>query len=157
MSKKNTTYYLFKGGRLVGPVTAEKVESLRKNREIYQYSWIMDETHQTWMPIDEMPTENPFQATLSQLKERTLSGAFIYRQNVVEGTVKGIHSFGIEVLLSKESKHHQGLKSDTYFLLNLVDETNSKASNANVIYLGSEVTEAGTLLRFNWQDQPNPI
>lgn len=157
MKNSPNTYYLFKSGRLIGPVTSEKIEALRSSKEIYQYSWIMDEAHQTWMPIDEMPTENPFQATLSQLKERTLSGAFVHRHHVVEGTVKGIHSFGIELLVPKEQRDHQGMTKESRVLINLVDETHLKTSNANVIYQGSEPTEAGTLLRFNWQDQPNPL
>ncbi len=157
MKNAKNTYYLFKTGRLIGPVTAEKIESLRASKEIYQYSWIMDEGTQTWAPVDEMPSENPFQASMKQLKERTLSGAFLHRQNVFEGIIRGIHSFGIELLLPKENRMHAQLQSESSFLLNLIDETNSKSSNASVVYQGSESTDAGTLLRFNWQDLPNPI
>ena len=157
MTNSKNTYYLFKAGRLIGPLTAEKVEALRASREIFQYSWIMDEAHQTWTPVDEMPKENPFQASMKQLKERTLSGAFLHRQNVFEGIIRGIHSFGIELLLPKDNRTHTQLQGESSFLLNLIDETNSKSSNASVVYQGSESTDAGILLRFNWQDLPCPI
>ena len=154
MDAKNR-FYLFRAGRLVGPVGPEKVESLRKSKEIFHYSWIMDEETQRWVPIDSMPSENPFQASLSTLKERTLSGAFLNRAHPVTGVIKGMHSFGIELLV--EGTKSQAIADHSAHLLNLIDETNSKSTNAEVIYQGQEKTSEGILLRFTWREGPTPL
>jgi hypothetical protein len=157
-AKKTATtnrFYLFRNGRLVGPVSGEKVEYLRKSKEIFQYSWIMDEDHQSWIPIDAMPTENPFQATLTTLKERTLSGAFLNRAHPITGVIKGMHSFGIELLV--EGQKSQAIAEHSNHLLNLIDETNMKSTNAEVIYQGQEKTPDGILIRFHWRDAPTPL
>jgi hypothetical protein len=154
MDAKNR-FYLFRNGRLVGPVSSEKVDSLRKSKEILQYSWIMDEELQRWSPIDAMPAENPFQATLSTLKERTLSGAFLNRTHPITGLIKGIHSFGVELLV--DGSKSQPIAEHSTHLLNLIDETNLKSSNAEVIYQGQEKTSDGLLLRFTWRDAPTPL
>jgi hypothetical protein len=154
MENKNR-FYLFKSGRLVGPLSASKVEELRKSKDLYQYSWMMSEENQSWMPVDEMPSENPFRATLSTLKERTLSGAFLNRAHPVTGIIKGIHSFGLE-LLTPGSKLISILEHSIH-LLNLIDETNLKSSNAEVVFQGQEKTESGILLRFTWRESPTPL
>ncbi|MBC7397256.1 MAG: hypothetical protein H7333_07410 [Bdellovibrionales bacterium] len=156
MSKPNR-YYLFKAGRLVGPVTGTKIEELRVSKEILRYSWIMDETSQSWSPIDTMPTENPFEATLATLKERTLSGAFVYRDLPFTGEVKGIHSFGLELMLPKDNRSVNHIQNNSVHLLNLIDETNLKSSNAEVIFQGIEKLTEGSLLRFIWRDAPTPL
>ena len=150
-------YYLFKAGRLVGPLTGAKVEELRQSKKILEYTWIMDETSQTWTPIDTMPKENPFQATLSTLKERSLSGAFLWRDQTCSGAIKGIHSFGLEMLLPTGNSSAQKLQSNSVHVLNLVDETNLKGANTEVIYQGQEKTDEGTLLRFSWREAPSPL
>ncbi len=149
-------YYLFKAGRLVGPLTGAKVDELRQSKKILEFSWIMDETTQTWAPIDQMPKENPFQATLSSLKERTLSGAVLWRDQTLLGSIKGIHSFGLELLVTGNSSA-QKLTQNSVHTLNLIDETNQKGSNSEVIYQGHEKTEEGILLRFSWRDAPSAL
>lgn len=150
-------FYLFKAGRLVGPVTSHKIEELRLSKEILQYSWIMEESKQTWTPIDEMPKENPFEATLTTLKERTISGAFLYRDAAFSGEIKGIHSFGLELMMPKENRTVSHIQNNSVHLMNLIDETNLKSSNAEVIFQGIEKLAEGTLLRFIWRDAPTPL
>ena len=148
-------YYLFRAGNLIGPVSAQKIDNLRRSKEISQYSWIMDEEHQRWAPVDEMPHENPFQATLSHLKERTLSGALLNRNQTFSGIIQGIHSFGLELLIAGKKTFSVALQSA--HLLNLIDETNLKSTNAEVIYQGQEKTADGLLLRFTWRDSPSTL
>ncbi len=156
MSQPNR-YYLFKAGRLVGPVTSHKIDELRLSKEILQYSWIMDEAKQSWTPVDEMPKENPFEATLATLKERTLSGAFMYRDSAFSGEIKGIHSFGLELMLPKDNRSVNHIQNNSIHLLNLIDETNLKSSNAEVVFQGIEKVADGNLLRFTWRDAPTPL
>jgi hypothetical protein len=155
MDAKKTRIYLFKAGRLIGPVSAQKVEELRKSKEIYQYSWMMDEDSQRWTPIDEMPKENPFQASMTTLKERVLSGAFLNRTSPVTGIVRGLHSFGVELFISGTKA--PPLNERSTYLMNLIDETNLKSTNAQVTYQSQEKTTDGILLRFNWRDEPTPL
>ena len=155
MDAKKNRIYLFKAGRLIGPVSEQKIEDLRKSKEIYQYSWMMDEANQKWTPIDEMPKENPFQASLTTLKERVLSGAFLNRTNPVTGIVRGLHSFGVELFI--EGTKTPALNERSTYLMNLIDETNLKSTNAEVIYQSQEKTSDGILLRFNWRDGPTPL
>ena len=156
MSKPNR-YYLFKAGKLVGPVTGLKIDELRLSKEILRYSWMMDESTQAWTPVDEMPTENPFEATLTTLKERTLSAAFLYRDSAFTGEVKGIHSFGLEVMVPKESRSVNHIQANSIHVLNLIDETHLKSSNAEVIFQGLEKIAEGIILRFMWRDAPTPL
>jgi hypothetical protein len=118
---------------------------------------MMDETTQTWSPIEGMPTENPFQASLQTLKERILSGAFQHRGKALSGIVKGMHSFGLEILMPKESRDWNGLSTSAPLLLNLVDETHLKTSNAKVTFQAAEATSEGTLLRFSWHEAAAPL
>ena len=150
-------YYLFKAGRLTGPLSASKIEEMRADGKLDQYSWMMDEASQAWTPIEGMPKENPFQSSLQTLKERTLSGAFIHRGKALAGVIKGMHAFGLEILLPKESREWNGLSTTAAMLLNLVDETHLKSSNTKVIFQSAEPTPEGTLLRFSWQDSPAPL
>jgi hypothetical protein len=147
--------YLLKTGHHVGPVSAQKIEELRRTKEIYLYSWMMDESSQRWLPVDEMPKENPFQASLSTLKERSLSGAFLNRAHPISGMIKGLHSFGVELLV--EGSKLFALMEKSIHLLNLIDETNFKSSNAEVIFQGQEKTSDGILLRFTWRESPTPL
>jgi hypothetical protein len=158
MSQGNSNsnrYYLFKAGRLVGPLTAEKIDEMRANGQINQYSWMMDEQKQVWAPVEAMPKENPFQASLASLKERVLSGAFIHRGIPLTGVVKAIHTYGLEILL--ETASPGGLNSRVPIRLNLVDETHFKASNAEVLFQNMEKTAQGVLLRFSWKDLPSTL
>ena len=156
MSNQNR-YYLFKSGKLTGPLSQSKIEEMRSNGKILTYSWMMDETTQTWSPIEGMPTENPFQASLQTLKERILSGAFQHRGKALSGIVKGMHSFGLEILMPKESRDWNGLSTSAPLLLNLVDETHLKTSNAKVTFQAAEATSEGTLLRFSWHEAAAPL
>jgi len=156
MSTQNR-YYLFKAGKLTGPLSSSKVEELRSSGKLSHYSWMMDESTQTWSPIETMPTENPFQASLQTLKERILSGAFQHRGKALTGIVKGMHSFGLEILMPKESREWNGLSTSSPVVLNLVDETHLKASNTKVTFQSAEPTSEGTVLRFSWHDAPAPL
>jgi|GEM_PF-2145969 len=156
MSTQNR-YYLFKAGKLTGPISQSKIEELRSTGKLLQYSWIMDETTQSWSPIEGMPKENPFQASLQTLKERILSGAFHHRGKALTGVVKGMHSFGLEILMPRESREWNGLSTTLPMTLNLVDETHLKTSNAKVTFQAAEATGEGTILRFSWIDSPAPL
>ena len=156
MSNQNR-YYLFKSGKLTGPLSQSKIEEMRSTGKLLQYSWMMDETTQSWSPIEGMPTENPFQASLQTLKERILSGAFQHRGKALSGVVRGMHSFGLVILLPRESRDWNGLSTTTPLTLNLVDETHLKTSNAKVTFQAAETTADGTLLRFSWHEAAAPL
>ncbi len=130
---------------------------MRSTGKLLQYAWMMDETSQTWSPIEGMPMENPFQASLQTLKERIMSGAFHHRGRALSGVIKGMHSFGLEILIPKESKDWAGISGSTPLTLNLVDETHLKTTNAKVTFQAAEVTADGTLLRFSWHEAPAPL
>ncbi len=154
MKKPANQFYLFKSGLMVGPVTTEKLESLRSSGELSKYSWIMDDVNQTWQPVITMPGENPFQTTKDTLKARDLSGSFVFSKHPYLGMVKGIHSFGIELLMNLKVSRIAGLKTDTVLQLNLVDETNAQWVNARVVFQSAEEQADGLLLRFGWVNAP---
>ena len=139
-------------GRLLGPLSEQKIEAMRQSKEIFRYMWIMSEQDQRWLAIDDMPSENPFQVTVDALKERTLSGAFMNRSHPVSGIIKGIHSFGVELLV--EGQKFVSLLEQPFHMMNLIDETNHKSSNAEVVFQGQEKTTDGILLRFAWKEAP---
>lgn len=152
--KAEERYYLFKAGQLHGPVSAEKLETLRKTGELLRYSWIMNETDQSWEPVDAKPKENPFTATKSALKSRDFSGAFIFAKNPYLGEVKGIHSFGVEILVPQSTRKIAGLEPNTVLQLNLADETHDQAINTEVVFQQAEEQSDGLLLRFGWVHGP---
>jgi len=154
--KTVTQYYLFKSGLLVGPVTPEKIEALRASGEINKYSWIMDDVNQAWQPVIAMPSENPFQKTKEVLQARDLSGSFVFSKKPYLGMVKGIHSFGVELLLEVKTRL-AGLNPETVLQLNLVDETNAHWVNTKVVFQSAEERIDGLLLRFGWQGVPAAI
>src|SRR6185369_4026367 len=72
MSKNQNSpnrYYLFKAGQLSGPFSADRVNQMRASRELNTYSWIIDEGSQKWSPVDDMPKNNPFEASLKSLSD----------------------------------------------------------------------------------------
>jgi hypothetical protein len=151
---KATRYYLFKAGQLFGPVTHEKLETLRQTGELLRYSWIMNETDQTWEPVDTVPKENPFTATQAALKSRDFSGAFVFGKHPYVGEVKGIHSFGVELFVSQTGRKIAGLEPNIVLQLNLADETHDQAINTEVVFQQAEEQPDGVLLRFGWVHGP---
>ena len=152
--KQAQQFYLFKSGLMVGPVTPEKLEALRTSGELSKYSWIMDDVNQTWQPVISQPNENPFQRTQEVLKARDLSGTFVFSKKPYMGMVKGIHSFGIELVMTLKSLRVSGLKPDTVLQLNLLDETNAQWVNTKVVFQSAEEQADGLLLRFGWLNAP---
>ena len=142
---------------MVGPVTPEKLEALRASGEISKYSWIMDDVNQTWQPVTGMPGENPFQKTQEVLQARDLSGSFVFSKKPYLGMVKGIHSFGIELIMNIKNLRVSGLKPDTVLQLNLADETNSQWVNTQVVFQSAEDHDDGVILRFGWLNAPAMI
>lgn len=153
MSKPASQFYLFKSGLMVGPVTPQKLEALRANGEINQYSWIMDDINQTWQPVIHMPGENPFLQTKNTLQARDLSGSFIFSKRPYLGMVKGIHSFGIEIMMDLKTRV-AGLNPETILQLNLLDETHKQWVNTKVVFQSAEEQSEGLLLRFGWVNAP---
>jgi hypothetical protein len=155
--KNANQYYLFKAGLMVGPVGPEKLESLRASGELAKYSWIMDDLNQTWQPVITMPGENPFQKTQEVLNSRDLSGTFVFSKKPYLGMVKGIHSFGIELIMDVKNLRIAGLKPDSVLQMNLADETNAQCVNAQVVFQSAEDHAEGVLLRFGWLNAPAMI
>lgn len=154
------SYYLFKSGKIVGPVSQSKFDSLTASGEILNYSWLIEENNQQWMPIDAMPSENPFQATQKTLGKRTVTGTFMHFRNPLMGLVKGIHSYGLELFLDHEQARKSkigGLKANSTVQINLLDETNEQYINTEVLFQNAEPTEQGMILRFGWSALPVQI
>lgn len=153
-------YYLFKAGKMVGPITEAKYSQMSLSGELLNYSWIIEEKNQQWIPVDPIPLENPFQATQKALGKRTITGTFMHFKNPLMGLVKGIHSYGLELFLDHEQARKSkmgGLKNNTLIQMNLLDETNEQWINADVLFQNAEQTENGLLLRFGWSALPVPI
>ena len=152
--KSVTQYYLFKSGTLVGPITEEKLKQLQTSGEILRYSWIINNNEQTWAPITSSPAENPFQSTQKTLGARDLSGVFVFMNRPYLGIVKGIHSFGVEVLLKERDLKSNSIPADTVLQLNLADETHGNAVNTQVIFQSMENHVEGVILRLGWATAP---
>jgi hypothetical protein len=155
-------YYLFKAGKMVGPLNERRIDAMRKSGEILQFSWIIDQAKQQWSPVDTIPHENPFLATKEAMGERVISGAFLWLTKPYVGLVKGIHSFGLELFVDKKtlgtsSWKNVGLNQNSSVHLNLVDETHAKWLNAKVVFQTMEEQSDGLLLRFGWLDEPVKI
>jgi hypothetical protein len=155
--KHSNHYYLFKAGKITGPLNHEKVEGMRASGDLLKYSWMIDEETQKWQPIDTIPNENPFTATKEVLGEREISGSFFYMKKPYLGTVKGIHSFGLELLVDHDVSRISGMSPNTVLHLNLVDETNEQWVNTQVSFQSQESSKQGTLLRFGWVSGPAKI
>ena len=143
-------YYLFKAGKLVGPLSETRIDAMRKNGELLQYSFMIDDKTQKWSPTELTPSINPFAQNKENLEERVISGAFSWLNRPYLGQVKGMHDFGIELLLDQGSI--KGLQMNTPLQLNLVDETNSQWLNTKVIFQNAEENQNGILLRLNWAE-----
>jgi hypothetical protein len=152
--KTPTRYYLFKAGQLHGPVTDEKLTAMRVSGDLGRYSWIINEADQTWLPVESAPTENPFTASEKTLKSRDFSGAFIFGKHPYLGEVKGIHAFGLELLVPQASAKIAGLQANTVLQLNLADDSQSQAINTEVVFQQAEVQSDGVLMRFGWVHGP---
>ena len=158
MSNPNQ-YYLYKAGKIVGPVSEQRLESMRKSGEMMNFSWMIDQENQEWKSIDPVPLENPFAVSKEAIGERVISGAFLWLTRPYVGLVKGIHSFGLELLIDKAtlasgSWKNVGLSSNSPVQLNLVDETHAQWVNTKVIFQTVEEQSEGLLLRFGWLDAP---
>jgi hypothetical protein len=152
-------YYLYKAGKMVGPITELRLDAMRRSGEILHYSWIIDQLQQEWSPVDHVPHENPFLATKEAIGERVISGAFLWLTRPYIGLVKGIHSFGLELFVDKASLgtsswKNVGLSMNSAVQLNLVDETHAQWLNAKVVFQTMEEQGDGLLLRFGWSDAP---
>lgn len=147
-------YYLFKSGRLYGPLTEEKLTTLRTSGEIAKYSWIIDETQQKWQPVETAPQDNPFAASAQSAKDRDLSGAFIFGKNPHLGAVRGLHAFGVDLLVPAGSAKIAGLQPNTVLQLNLADESDAQSMNTEVVFQQAEEQPDGVLIRFAWVHGP---
>lgn len=153
-------YYLFKSGKILGPIPKEKLEQLKLSGELLHYTWIIEERNQQWVPVDPMPKENPFQVTEKVLGERVISGSLTLFKNPLVGLVKGIHSFGLELLISAEEAVNTRLnliKQPIPVDMNLLDETHEKWLNAKMIFQSAEKNQDGILIRFGWASTPVQI
>jgi hypothetical protein len=147
-------YYLFKAGQLHGPIAQQRLDDLRSTGELLRYSWIMNESEQTWTPVEPAPRENPFNSTQKTLNSRDFSGAFVFGKHPYLGEVKGIHSFGLELLVPQTHTKIAGLLPNTVLQLNLADETHDQAINTEVVFQQAEEQGNGVLLRFGWVHGP---
>lgn len=149
--KATKTYYLCKQDRVSGPFSSTKIEGMRKSRELFQYAYMMDNETQTWQPTEELPVMNPFLESKLTLKNRDLKAILLFRNQVIQGTVKGMHSRGIEILISTSTKKMK-INSTAKVRVGLVDESTKKCINSNLLFEGSEKQPDGTLLRFEWSE-----
>ncbi len=146
--------YLFKAGKLFGPLHETKIDQMKESGELKDYSWMMNEANQTWVPIEAMPSDNPFQESLKSLHDRSISGIFIHRGHAHSGIVTKMHSFGIELWVPFNEGARPGLSPQTSILMNLVDETHLKTSNAGMVFQTAVKSEDGVLLHFGWENGP---
>ena len=72
------------------------------------------------------------------------------------GIVKGIHSFGLELLIQATPtlRRSLGIQPESVLQLNLADETNGNAVNAKVVFQSCEDHAEGILLRLGWLTAP---
>ncbi len=143
-------YYLFHSGKLTGPIEHETIESMRQNKSIEKYSWIIDEQKQCWSPVTEKPIVNPFAESKEALKDHPLRALFIHRNRPISGTVTGIHSYGVEVWVKDSPARLKGLREGRSITLNLEDERGLSASNTRVEWVSMEPFQNGNLIRFAW-------
>lgn len=146
-------YYLFKQGTLTGPISAEKLETLRQSKKLQEYQWVIDSESQTWQAITQAPKENPFQMAQKTMKNRSLSAAFFVAKNAYSGVIQQLHSFGVEIVIKNQKGMLRGLNESKAIFLNLCDETNFTFVNAKAIIQSQEIAEDGLHLRFNWDQQ----
>ena len=146
-------YYLYKQGTLTGPVTAEKIEDFKKSKKLQEYQWVIDSESQTWKSICDAPSENPFQMSHKNMKDRSLSAAFFIAKNAYSGVIKQLHSFGVEIVLKNQKGMLRGLSESKSIFLNLCDETNFTFVNAKAFIQSQEIADDGLHIRFNWDQQ----
>ena len=118
---------------------------------------MIDESNQKWHPVDAQPTENPFTATKETLGERVVSATFLYMKRPFIGLVKGIHSYGLEIIVDHDINKILGMSPNTVIQLNLVDETNEQWINTKVVFQSQEQTKLSVILRFGWLEGPVKI
>lgn len=143
-------YYLYKQGTLTGPISSEKLEELKKSKRFYDYHWMIDSEQQTWKCISDSPAENPFQLSKNNLKDRSLSAAFMVSKKAFTGEIKNLHSFGVEIILKGLKHSLKGLSDKKSISLNLCDETNLTFVNAKALPQSQEMAEDGLHIIFNW-------
>jgi len=146
-------YYLYKQGKLTGPLESDKIEDLKKSKKLMEYQYMIDNESQTWKSICETPKENPFQISLKNMKDRTLSAAFFVGKNAHSGNITQMHSFGVEIVLQDQKSMIRGLSESKSIYLNLCDETNFTFINAKAMIQSQEMADDGLHLRFNWDQQ----
>jgi hypothetical protein len=150
-------YYLYKAGNIVGPISEERLQLIKNNNEILNYTWVIDSAEQKWSFTDPMPKENPFQATQATVKNRELSGAFLFAGEAFLGTIQGIHAYGVELRMQDHDLRSLKLVTDTVVPLNFTDETNDQSVTTPVRFQNAERQDDDIIVRFAWLSTPVQI
>jgi hypothetical protein len=151
------TYYLFKAGRLTGPISHDRYDAMKLSGELLSFSWVIHEQDQKWTVIDPSPSENPFAASKKAIGERELSGAFLMGHEPIHGKVMGIHSYGIELKANDIDLRHLKMGVVKNIPLHLMDETHDQTLTTEVTFQGAEKMGDEVLIRFGWVSTPAQI
>ncbi len=150
------TYYLYGSGKMLGPITEEKLNQLRLQQHPLPYLWIIEESDGKWMPVEQSPNFNPFQSKNDALTTGSLSAAFTLANHPIIGQVQAYHRFGLQVWVAELGKHSDAYripKKPQKVILNMVDEKNQKWLVSEFHLESIERTAQGHSFTFSSQEK----
>lgn len=145
-------YYLYKNGRLTGPITSEKLEEWKRNGKYFDFHWIIDSKQQIWRSVGGPPAGNPFHVPKHSADARSVSAAFSVSKDTYVGEVARLDSFGVDVVLKNVKRLLRGYDEHRIITLNLCDEINLVFVNAKVFLQDQKLTGKDLEIRFHWDE-----
>jgi hypothetical protein len=146
--------YLGRRGEVAGPFPAAKLDELRLTGQIWNYTYIWDDSSRQWRNLDPLPPEPG--AAVERKKEPSLDivEAICHdHRSLVAGKIENVSDFGCE-LVSHDHSDAPRLALNSVLVLNVMNRKGEKA--VNVRASAYEVSHQGGawVYRIRWAHRP---
>jgi hypothetical protein len=153
-SKARSVIYLGRDGKVYGPFPAEKLDELRLTGEIWNYTYLWNESSRQWKNIDPPPPEPG--ATVPKKSDTSLKAldAICHDySNLVEGKIENVSDLGCE-LVSPTRFEIPKLALNSVLMLNIMDTKGEKAVNVRASVYEISRRDDAWIYRLRWAHRP---
>ena len=172
--------YVAKGTQVVGPLSAEQLENLRKTQELQNYDWIWNPESRSWDPIPHQapPPDEPstqvaqsLEAFAAAVKSSAtvaalagpptarpdLLGICYDPRNVLSGTIASHHAAGCIFKSAEQTTELAPFRMGSILHLNLLDPRTKKSETIPVHLANCLRRDDGFELTLEWKAVPNLV
>lgn len=154
-AKDGKVFYLGKNGRVFGPYPMEKLDELRLNGQLLNFTYIWDENNGEWQNIDPMPPK-PGATTEKRKGGGSLDAAdaICHDHNaLVAGKLHNISDMGCD-LVSRDHADSPVLALNSTLVLNVLDNKGEKATNIRAAVHEISHEDGAWVYHIRWAHRP---